>query len=517
MMLALLLTAVTGAWATEPTVYESGQTVNQNDLKVGDIILGGVTINGTNEGGYITLIAGRFSLDGNIPDISSEVNHYPITVNADGSWKHPNTTWVFAPIDASGQAGNAWEVTAKTPDENNYDVSIVGIQYDPNALTVEWNPATKTGTFEMPAYDVEIAPIYAPTAVFATDGEPTAIEGIIAGEAKDIVKAGTVAKVGSTENVQGTLMYLVTTTKEQPTSTTGFNATVPTGAVLTGSYAENQTVYVWYYIKGIDAAEGETATAENTFNDSEICGTPLTVNVLSNKFDIQFTAANANTIEAGKATVTVGGTAATVTEGKLEGVKMGSEVKVTAKEGYKFRKVEVKKKAVSKLASEVTTEDIFKVIASDGMIYDNIAAAESAGTVAQGLIVYVGSNTENNTYNHGMALALKDENSNTWGGAKDACNAKNTSTPIVGALWMLPSQGQWNTMFNAVGGCKLRDCFSSAGGNNILKNGNYWSSTGDSEWAKYYMFSEYDDWSGEWGEIQPYYNDSHNVRACIVF
>ena len=176
-----------------------------------------------------------------------------------------------------------------------------------------------------------------------------------------------------------------------------------------------------------------------------------------------------------------------------------------------------KKGAASKLASEVTTDDIFKVIASDGMIYDNIAAAESAGTVAQGLIVYVGSATEHATYNHGLALALKDENSNTWGGAKDACNAKNTSTPIVGALWMLPSQGQWNTMFSAVGGdCKLRDCFSSAGGNNILKNGFYWSSTGDSQLAVFYMFTE-DDWEGAWGDVQPYYNNNYNVRACIVF
>ena len=86
-----------------------------------------------------------------------------------------------------------------------------------------------------------------------------------------------------------------------------------------------------------------TPTAENTFNDSEICAEPIKVTVLSNKFDIIFKAANDNTIKAGKATVTVGGTAATVTEGKLEGVKMGSEVKVKANTGYKFRKVEVKK------------------------------------------------------------------------------------------------------------------------------------------------------------------------------
>ena len=100
-------------------------------------------------------------------------------------------------------------------------------------------------------------------------------------------------------------------------------------------------VYVWYYIQGADTPDGQQATEENTFNDTEpAC---LTVTVLTNKFDITFNAANANTIEAGKATVTVGGTAATVTEGKLEGVKMGSEVKLKAKQGYKFRKVEVKK------------------------------------------------------------------------------------------------------------------------------------------------------------------------------
>ena len=78
--------------------------------------------------------------------------------------------------------------------------------------------------------------------------------------------------------------------------------------------------------------------------------------MLTNKFDIQFNAANANTIEAGKATVTVGGTdkTATVTDGKLEGVKMGSEVKMTAKDGYKFRKVEVKKKAAAPTTITVT-------------------------------------------------------------------------------------------------------------------------------------------------------------------
>ena len=180
--------------------------------------------------------------------------------------------------------------------------------------------------------------------MFATDGNlvltPTAIEGVYAESNDPIVTAGTVAKIGETENVQGTLMYAVTSTNQATApALSAFSPDVPTAKDITVA----SDVLVWYYIKGADTPDGQTATAENTFNDSEICATPLTVTVLSNKFNIQFNAANANTIEAGKATVTVGGTAATVTEGKLEGVKMGSEVKMTAKEGYKFRKVKAEK------------------------------------------------------------------------------------------------------------------------------------------------------------------------------
>jgi len=225
-------------------------------------------------------------------------------------------------------------------------IEVYGTAEPPIAVT--WNAATKTATFEMPAYDVEIAPIYAPVAKWATEGDavltPTAIEGIYAGTTDAIVKAGTVATAGTTENPQGLVMYAVTTTNTTAPALSAFSSELPTAANIADDGA---TVYVWYYIAGADTPDGQEATAENTFNDSEICAQPLEVIVLSNKFDITFNAANANTIEAGKATVTVGGTAATVTEGKLEGVKMGSEVKMTAKDGYKFRKVEAKKGAAA--------------------------------------------------------------------------------------------------------------------------------------------------------------------------
>ena len=343
-------------------------------------------------------------------------------------------------------------------------------------------------TFTMPASNVELQMEYYPAMLtLATNNE----------------EWGTVKVVGMTDT---TMPAGVETDKDGNIYVQ--NATEVTLVALP---AEGYKLVSW----SNEAKVTDDGKQTITMTDADLT---ITATFAEMTYNLTLNAANALTVEAGKATVKVDDTEATPNDkGVIEGVKKGQTVTMTAAQGYKFRKVEVEKKSASKLASEVTPDDIFKVIASDGMIYDNIAAAESAGTTAQGLVVYVGSATEHATYNHGLALALKDENSNTWGGAKDACNAKNTSTPIVGALWMLPSHGQWETMFNAVGGdSKLRDCFSSAGGNNILKFGNYWSSTGDSQMAKYYMFSE-DDWPGAWGDMEPYYNDNFNVRACIAF
>ena len=530
MTLALLLTAVGGAWATDVYVVGNGTGNWLNDAVWDPGVAGnkmteqnGVySITFTNVAANSELLF-KFAINGTwdenygcISDTKNELNKTLSNIEAFG------TNIMFGLTEPA-------DVTISfNPSEMTYMISTKGMKVGddaPSGPEVAWNASTKTGTFAMPGSDVVLTPIYAKAAAFATTGTepevktllPEAAEGVIAGTDASLIAEGTgiVAFAGtSTEVTQGTLMYAIGTSATEAPALTAFSATVPTAKDIADDGA---TLYVWYYIQGADTPDGETPTADNTFNDSEICTTPLTVTVRSNKFDLAFKAANDNTIEAGKATVTVGGTAATVTEGKLEGVKMGSEVKMTAKEGYKFRKVEVKKKAAGKPVSEITPDDIFKVIASDGIIYDNIAAAESAGTVAQGLIVYVGSNTENENYNHGLALALNDENSNTQGEAINACNAKNTSTPIVDALWMLPSKDQWNTMFNAAGSdWKLRDCFSSAGGNNMVKDGEYWSSSGDSEWVIYWMFSGHD-WEGTWGDIQPYYNYSCNVRACIVF
>ena len=220
-----------------------------------------------------------------------------------------------------------------------------------DAIKVTPGSSANTWTFSMPGSDVVLTPIYAKAAAFATTGTeteaktqlPEAAEGVIAGTDAPLIAEGTgiVAFAGeSTEVTQGTLMYAIGNSATEAPALTAFSATAPTAENIADDGAD---VYVWYYIQGADAPQGEAATLDNTFDNTEpAC---LTVQVLSNKFDITFNAANDNTIEAGKATVTVDDQPATVTDCKLQGVKMGSEVKLEAKPGYKFRKVEVKKAA----------------------------------------------------------------------------------------------------------------------------------------------------------------------------
>ena len=333
MTLALLLTAVTGAWAQS--------TLNVVELKVP-----------ANWEGV------------NSPMTAGDLTGFKAISNVDEA-----KAWTGAPAEGYAMlfyafdGDNAYYVPFNNgealPDSHGPFEKTMLFGYSKlmklyyTAEPTEWSltpgSSANTWTFSMPGSDVVLTPIYAKAAAFATTGTepevktllPEAAEGVIAGTDAPLIAEGTgiVAFAGtSTEATQGTLMYAIGNSATQAPALTAFSATVPTAKTVADDGAD---VLVWYYIQGADAPDGVAATLDNTFSDTEpAC---LTVQVLSNKFDIQLNAANANTIEAGKATVTVDGAAATVTDGKLQGVKMGSEVKLKANTGYKFRKVEVKK------------------------------------------------------------------------------------------------------------------------------------------------------------------------------
>ena len=325
MTLALLLTAASGAWADIAIgdVYKFGSQIDFGSTSVWRLTVSGVSGDGKGT------ISGSFTLG------------YGGYNNGNHQLNFPTGTGSMFLYIADDNSAEPWGIQVSGGDgsyENPYTFSAI---YE--APLIYHSLSDDKWIVTVPAGNVTVEPEYYAQAMFATDGNevltPTAAEDAIAGTDAPLIEEGTVAKAGQTDDAQGQVMYAVTTTADAAPALDAFSATVPTAE----DYDDATTVFVWYYIQGADAPTGTVPSDDNTFSDSDISGTPLQVNVLSNKFDIQFNAANANTIEAGKATVTVGGTAATVTEGKLEGVKMGSEVKMTAKQGYKFRKVEVKK------------------------------------------------------------------------------------------------------------------------------------------------------------------------------
>ena len=353
--LVALFAISTGAWA-EGTVYNS--SVDIHNLQAGDILVEGAAVTGIESPYGFKLMPyflqsqddEHYSLQSSSQVIAN--SYAQVTIIKGGVLEYIRTDsgsrYTFTPCDADINPFNAWIVT-QIEGDNNKRVQITAYQNAEPPIVVNPGSSANTWTFSMPGSDVVLTPIYAKAAAFATTGTepevktllPEAAEGVIAGTDASLIAEGTgiVAFAGeSTEVTQGTLMYAIGTSATEAPALTAFSATVPTAKNIADDGA---TLYVWYYIQGADAPDGVAATLDNTFDNTEpAC---LTVQVLTNKFDIQFNAANANTIEAGKATVTVGGTAATVTEGKLQGVKMGSEVKVKANTGYKFRKVEVKK------------------------------------------------------------------------------------------------------------------------------------------------------------------------------
>ena len=519
MTLALLLTAATGAWAEE-TLLLTIESKDYADFRSGSMSFDDkVTItfsdevenDGDTDGWYRSGAGSLLTVAGTNGYTITSCKFYTKTGAA-------NTGYTIVGESPSVYLSQGFVYTDDSKSVNLGTAGITkievfgGVASASSGPEVAWNASTKTGTFEMPGSDVVLTPIYAKAAAFATTGTepdvktllPEAAEGVIAGTDASLIAEGTgiVAFAGtSTEVTQGTLMYAIGTSATQAPALTAakkWSATVPTAKNIPDDGA---TLYVWYYIQGADAPEGEAATLDNTFDNTEpAC---LTATVLTNKFDITLKAANANTIEAGKATVTVAGAAATVTDGKLQGVKMGSEVKLEAKPGYKFRKVEVKKAEAEALpALSITSPSVGQLIGSDGKNYDADATLPS-GVTAVAKICYVsGSN--------GLALALTDEeNKMVWSTAKETCAAHTPA--FTGGTWKLATKDEWDNMISTAGSYdELRDGFSSVGGTN-MQHDYYWSSTevgSDDAWC--YRFNE-----GVWRDYGK--NDAVYVRACLAF
>ncbi|MBQ9640650.1 MAG: hypothetical protein IJV06_03725 [Bacteroidaceae bacterium] len=184
---------------------------------------------------------------------------------------------------------------------------------------------TNQWTLKMPAGNVELRTEYYPVVTVTEENKPTA--------AATPVVVGTDAAlvvVSTTAPQDGFVKYLVTETDAAPTSTEQFTTAVPKASDLPVG-----TAYVWYYFEGYDGESSNT----------EIMG-PLTVDVLTDRYDVAFKTEGRFSIVGGQATVSVDGAPATLDEGgRLSSVQIGQKVSVTAQPGYKLKEVKARKGA----------------------------------------------------------------------------------------------------------------------------------------------------------------------------
>ena len=373
------------------------------------------------------------------------------------------------------------------------------------AVEVAWTAASKTGTFKMPGGNVELEPEYYPQA--ALTAQPTAINDVPATTDGAIVKAGTVANIGSTTTAQGTVMYYVSQTALDDAALLALAADQWKADVPTAESLAQGQAYVYYYVRGNDSD-----TDEENFSDGDIL------------------AANALTVTIAAAPTYAVTFADDLAEPTLwtaspnADVKKGQTVTVTYTGTKKVLGVKAEKKsaAPAKPLANATAEDLGKIAGADGNIYDTKAAAEAANTTAVAMIAYVGSASD---CTHGLAIALADESgTKTWSEAGAACSGK---TAVTGGTWRLPSIKDWQYMFIGCGASgsysdspstmsysELATKLTTANGT-ALQTVSYWSSTesspGEDAWSLYFGGSSASFFSGD------YEGDAHPIRACLVF
>ena len=191
-----------------------------------------------------------------------------------------------------------------------------------------------------------------------------------------------------------------------------------------------------------------------------------------------------------------------------------------------------------------TKADVGKVLCSDGSIYATVSAATAAGKTAQAMIAYV-----NDEQGVALGISLEDgpiadiDNGCKHDVAVSVAKAFNTSHPIEGGTWRLPTVQDWEHMFITCGSPTayiaslpnsglltddypfesglIMSMMISAGGAAFYDNAygyGYWSDTElptmkGTWWTYYFTFPPNSD-NYKWG-FTP--SVSGHVRPCVEF
>ena len=304
MTLALLITAVTGAWADNAVPYTVGATDNsgvyrsQNSntlaIKDGQVATFEFTNYTSGEQGYHNWICEidnaadqdqalvRADLWENVAgnrDNYTFYNYWDMIANNDAATFKAKMQGAKVRLLAIYYNGKitieAWmtptagdplvmvyekaytEAQAKillTIERCHLDITKEEVRYYV-PLTATENKTNEWTINKMPAGNVDLDVIYYPQAAFATGGAPTAINDVPATTDGAIVKEGTVANIPNIAELlaQGQVMYYVSQTAKTDAELLALAADAWTADVPTAEKLAEGTAYVYYYIKGNDS------------------------------------------------------------------------------------------------------------------------------------------------------------------------------------------------------------------------------------------------------------------------
>ena len=255
--LVALLAVTTGAWAIDPNAVTAAEI--NSDLYSGWSSIDGVLIKASELPGFQTVTEDQAKSWTGAPSTGTVELFYEFV--ADGQVKavrFVNGVYDSSFMEEDLERYLIWEDIKYNDAKYFYTTGPAS-----SGPKVAWDADKKTGTFTMPGGNVTLEPEYFPQA--ALTAAPTAINDVPATTDGAIVKAGTVANIGSTETAQGTVMYYVSPTALDDAALQALAADQWTADVPTAESLAQGEAYVYYYVRGNDSD-----TDEENFSDGDI-------------------------------------------------------------------------------------------------------------------------------------------------------------------------------------------------------------------------------------------------------
>ena len=486
MTLALLLTAVGGAWAEE--TYTVQFKANGKTKTVENITLPYTfKCDYSNENGELDLIIKQlYGLTGGCcMQLIKPSDNENVTSGVDGN---DDYITISAPFEGTATVTGPYYLGGGNDLTYSLEISIPGYIAEP-AIEVTTDAASKqdlftTASFEMPAFDATVN--YMLVRDMQDETNPVAFSGLPSNDEPIVVKKGSDGKYQPAETLNLQLIDPLAAAEAQNIiAADGITVKVLVGnGGIPIEYDQVDPITLEAFLADMKPGQywiKAEATDENSPYDGTVYSSEFTA---VEQYDLTVKPAN-DFSKNGLDAVTVGTESvtpdATTGEATKTGIAPDTEVKLKAKRGYVIEKVEAKK-IVPAEGHDLTASAVGDIVGSDGKTY---AAADKdnlpKNVTAVAMVAY-----KNGT--GGLAIALSDEGSMNFSTAKSTCESK---TAISGATWKLPSKNQWEQIFSANGGnnnsCTgLNTAIDNAGGTALVAGNVYWTTSSAMVSGTYY-------------------------------